>query len=90
MKLLLWLKLFICKIGYGDRLTEFCQECGRTTDLVWWAPDALWLELTGERHGGGVRCTACFDRTATRRGIILRWRPEVAHRLATRRFDVRG
>lgn len=77
---LLLLKRAICAIGLGPGLVEFCGVCGRTTDLVWWSPDDLWREVTGEQHGGGVRCTRCFDREAYRRGLLLRWRPAVEHR----------
>jgi hypothetical protein len=60
-------------------VTEFCKSCGRETDLVWHAPDDLWREVTGEQHGGGVRCTKCFDAACYAHGKILRWLPEVAH-----------
>lgn len=75
--LLLALKRLACALGLGPQLTEFCEDCGRETDLVWWAPDALWFEFT---DGHGCRCTACFDRAAYARGAILRWRPEIEHR----------
>lgn len=67
-------KRFICWAGFGDRLIEFCQDCGRKQPLVWWADDELWMDFV--RQHGGTICPECFDRRATAKGIMLRWKPE--------------
>jgi hypothetical protein len=59
-------------------IVEFCKDCGRRQPLVWWADDALWLEVMGSI--GGVACPECFDRRALRAGISLRWQPVVEFR----------
>lgn len=79
MSALLAIKRLICALGFGDRLVEFCDACGRETDLVWLAPDDLWADITGETTGGGAYCTRCFGQACDARGLILRWRPEIAH-----------
>lgn len=74
---LLLVKRLACALGFGSRLIEFCDACECATDLVWWAADELWIAIVGAY--GGVRCTRCFDRACYARGMLLRWRPEVAH-----------
>jgi len=76
MSVLLLLKRLICRLGFGDRLIEFCHACGREVEQVWRAPDSLWRSITGEEEG--VRCVPCFDAECYARGCLLRWRPEVA------------
>jgi hypothetical protein len=76
--ILLAIKRLACALGLGSRLIEFCETCGRRVDQTWRAPDDLWLEITG-RAVAGVRCVPCFDDAAMRRGLILRWRADVAH-----------
>jgi hypothetical protein len=73
MKLLLGWKRFVCWVGLGDHLLEFCERCGRHVGLVWHASDALWLEIVGEPTG--VLCTGCFDDECYRRGKFIRWVP---------------
>lgn len=54
--------------------SEKCQTCGRPYGYVWRAPDDLWKKVTGEQHGGGLRCISCFDEEAQRKGCkILYW-----------------
>lgn len=54
-------------------LLQFCKSCGRVVQLIWHCDDELWQKVTGEKHGGGVRCTRCFDREAGKLGLLLRW-----------------
>ncbi len=54
---------------------ECCEFCGQPYPL-WHAPDDLWGDLMG--GPGGLCCIRCFDWLARRRGLWLRWRPEVA------------
>lgn len=77
MRLKLWAKLFLCRLGFGASLIEFCGKCGTKVDQVWRAPDEMWLEGTGARED--VRCISCFDKTLEAQGKILRWVPHVAH-----------
>lgn len=58
-------------------LREFCHDCGVRQPIVWHADDELWKFVTGRYDGGGVLCPACFDRRATRFGILLNWTPTV-------------
>ena len=51
---------------------EACQFCGRAY-LLWHAPDALWMTVMGSK--AGLSCPGCFDRRASRLGLVLRWRP---------------
>jgi hypothetical protein len=73
MRLLLWWKRLICAVGLGDHLDEFCEQCGRSVDLVWHASDELWAEIVGGPTG--VRCPRCFDAECYRRGKFIRWVP---------------
>lgn len=57
---------------------EMCQRCGRPVEVVWTAPDALWLEV--HESEGGIRCVECFDRDCDEQGISVRWRPVVEYR----------
>lgn len=78
MNLLLAIKRLICALGFGSRLVEFCQSCGRTVQQTWRSSDELWLEATGKPEVG-VRCIPCFDKAHYANGKILRWVPHVAH-----------
>jgi hypothetical protein len=61
---------------------EACQECGNPY-LYWWADDDVYASVTGcgrydnGEAAPGLYCLDCFDAKAQRRGIHLRWRPEV-------------
>lgn len=72
-KIRLAAKRIICRAGLGDRLIEFCEDCGREQPLVWWADDDLWLSLVGQ-HSGAI-CPECFSRRADAKGLILTWKP---------------
>lgn len=70
----LWYTIVLGHIG------EACQECGRPY-LLWWADNDLYYTVTGiAQHRGcvapGLFCLECFDRKASRKGIVLRWKPE--------------
>lgn len=73
MKLRLWFKFLLVWLGFGDLLIEFCEQCGVAQPIDWIAPNHLWLEVHGDENG--VLCPACFDTTALRKGINLRWYP---------------
>jgi hypothetical protein len=87
---LLWLlrraaKRLVILARLGDRLIEYCEVCGIRQPLVWWSPNELWSELTGERpvkgdNMPGVICPRCFDDRAHARGILLQWHPTVIAR----------
>lgn len=68
------IKRFICWLGFGDRLIEFCQDCGRKQPLVWYADDRLWRMIAGSK--GGVLCPECFDHRATSIGVSITWMPK--------------
>lgn len=76
MSLRLALKRFICWLGFGSLLIEFCESCGARVDQVWHATDLLWIQVTGTAEG--VRCIRCFDAESERRGKMLRWEPLVS------------
>lgn len=56
--------------------TEICHNCGRPVRVVWWTyDDALWETVTGESHGGGIRCIPCFDEAARAHCAWIEWVP---------------
>ena len=75
MKLRLWFKQLIVKIGFGAKLIEFCERCGRRQPLIWWADEPIWWEV--QKSHAGAYCPECFDHLATSYGMMLRWRPEL-------------
>lgn len=82
-----WLRLAAknlwCYSGLGSMLIEYCRDCGVRQPVVWWSPNELWAELTGQPLAadmGGVLCPNCFDRRAEKHGIWLRWHPVVDYR----------
>ena len=69
-------KRLVCALGFGSRLMEFCEHCGREQPLIWHADNALWLAMNdGNRYG--VYCPECFDAKADSMGVLLRWEPAV-------------
>src|ERR1700726_2726660 len=62
-------KNFVCRVGYGDWLIEYCEYCGRRQPLVWWTEDAIWQAV--KRGEPGSPCPECFDREAAKVGIHL-------------------
>lgn len=44
--------------------TEICGRCGGKVEMVWHAPDDLWLHRSGFPTPGGVLCVPCFDELA--------------------------
>lgn len=72
MRFLPWTKKVLAHI---TAVREFCHDCGRRQPIVWWADDELWKFVTGRYDEGGVLCPVCFDRRATRLGILLHWTP---------------
>lgn len=67
-------------------ISESCQECGRAY-LLWWADDALYERVTGRgrfangESAPGLFCLDCFDKMAEKRGVVLKWKPEVFREL---------
>lgn len=79
----LFVKNAIVRAGFGDRLIEYCQDCGIHMPLVWWSPDDLWTRFTGHQPSPGdnmpgALCPRCFDARATRAGVLLRWYPTIS------------
>lgn len=60
-------------IGHNS---ETCQKCGRRY-LLWFAEHDLWDAVIG--HYNGLRCPKCFDKEASRLGLVLEWNPSVVH-----------
>ena len=71
MKIRLFTKKLICWAGFGDKLIEFCEDCGRKQSLVWHANDELWLKLMKKRNG--VVCPECFNKRASNNGMVVIW-----------------
>ena len=75
-----WLRLaakrLVIMVGLGPRLIEYCNRCGKKQPLVWWADNEMFAYLNG--GSSGALCPACFDRAANDKGLLLRWRPELA------------
>lgn len=73
-----WVKDLLMRLGVGDCLIEYCNECGRLQPLVWWCRDnALWREVNGGSEGGAL-CPACFNMRASKLGHFIRWYPEAS------------
>lgn len=52
-------------------LPEFCHECGREVEQVWWCEnDEWWARLTS---GNEILCVRCFDKRAQSRGVLFRF-----------------
>lgn len=66
-------------LGFNDHLVQFCNHCGRTHYLPFWASNDVWESVAGNVHGcrHGAYCVPCFDALARRRGIYLDWKPEI-------------
>ncbi len=73
---LLW-KWGLIGLGFGDSLIEFCHDCGQRQPLVWWASELDWK--TYGRTDSGILCPRCFDKRATKQGVLLRWTPQVVN-----------
>ena len=52
-------------------ILEFCHQCGRDVDTVWWASDDVWERVRGENQN--PLCPHCFERLAEQSGVPLRW-----------------
>jgi hypothetical protein len=72
----LLIKHLLIALGLGDRLVEFCHDCGRKQPVPWHAPDNLWLTLN-HNLVGGTACPECFNRRAEVKGFMLTWEPKV-------------
>jgi hypothetical protein len=68
-------------LGFNDRLSQFCDHCGRTKWSVrWWdETNKVWESVAGnvnDRHHGCF-CPDCFTILARKKGIWLVWKPTV-------------
>lgn len=70
----LFIKRFICWVGFGDRLIEFCDKCGVRQPVSWWCANELWNSINGSPYG--CICPSCFDAEASKIGVFLVWKPE--------------
>lgn len=64
-------------LGFNDRLSQFCDRCGRTKYVSFWAANDLWIAVAGNVNGHrhGAYCVPCFDLLARKKGILLQWTP---------------
>lgn len=64
-------------LGVNDRLTQFCDRCGRTRFLSFWADTEVWEAVAGNVNGHhhGCYCIPCFAAIAERKGVRLEWKP---------------
>ena len=75
------LSMVAIPLGFNDRLTQFCDRCGRTKWAVHWWDDSdrteVWKavawNVNGHHHG--CFCPACFTVLARKKNIRLIWRP---------------
>lgn len=65
-------------LGYNHKLSQFCDRCGRTRYLSFWAANDVWIAVAGNVNGcrHGAYCVLCFDYLARAKGIRLNWVPE--------------
>lgn len=64
-------------LGFNHRLGQFCDRCGRTNYVGFWADNSVWIPIAGNVNGcrHGAYCVSCFDYLARAKGIILEWTP---------------
>ena len=64
-------------LGFNDRLVQFCDRCGRTRYLSFWADTAVWEAVAGNVNGchHGAFCVPCFNAVAERKGLHINWKP---------------
>lgn len=67
------IKNFICWLGLGGWLREYCCKCGVKQPVYWWAEASLWHDVIGDESA--VVCPRCFDKVAESRGFSLKWVP---------------
>lgn len=65
------------RFGFNDRLSQFCDGCGRTDWMGFWSANDVWIAVAGNvnSHRHGAYCISCFDRMARAKGIVLEWTP---------------
>lgn len=63
-------KNFLCWVGFGSWLIEYCGFCGIRQPLVWWTDDATYKKVDPGNH---TPCPDCFNRRALKEGMFLRW-----------------
>ena len=51
---------------------ETCMDCLKPVEVVWHAPEDLWLQVIGEKDGTTL-CVNCFDKRLLEKGIYKRW-----------------
>lgn len=64
-------------LGFNDKLSQFCDRCGRTKWVGFWASNEVWISVAGNVNGHrhGAYCVPCFDFLARRKCISLDWTP---------------
>jgi len=65
--------------GINDKLSQFCDRCGRTHYLSFWSTNEVWIAVAGNVNGHqhGAYCIACFHYIARQREILLDWTPTI-------------
>lgn len=68
-------------LRFNDRLIQFCDRCGRSRYLGFWADNEVWEAVAGNVNGHrhGAYCIECFNSLASERGILLQWKPEICN-----------
>lgn len=68
-------------LGFNDKLSQFCDRCGRTNwRMAWWDySNKVWEAVAGNVNGyrHGCYCPQCFTVLARERNIRLVWVPEI-------------
>jgi hypothetical protein len=64
-------------LGFNHRLSQFCDRCGKSHWMGFWAANDVWIAVAGNvnDHRHGAFCISCFDALARRKGILLDWTP---------------
>ena len=65
------------RFGFNDKLSQFCDRCGRTGYIPFWTANDIWIAVAGNVNGHrhGAYCVPCFDVLARAKGICLDWTP---------------
>lgn len=77
------------RFGFNDKLSQFCDCCGRTHYTSFWAENDTWIAVAGNVNGHrhGAYCVMCFHALAKKKGIHLHWSPEIKARCASEHDD---
>jgi hypothetical protein len=73
-------------LGFNDKLTQFCDRCGRSHwRMVWWdETNVVWETVVGNINGcrHGCYCPACFTAIAHDKGVRILWVPIIEQEVA--------